>query len=266
MSAPPPLRAFRAIVEYDGTDFFGWQVQPGRRTVQGVIEDAIERITGQRVRVMGAGRTDRGVHAAGQVAGFELATAIAPRELARGVNALLPDDVGLVGFAEVAPGFSARGDALARRYLYRIARRRSPLERRRAWELWAPLDLELMRRAGGALLGEHDMRSFSVEHPPEKSPLVRLERIEWRVEGPIWLAEFEANRFLRGMVRRLVGSLVDVGRGRWREEDLAAALDARDARRGGPSAPARGLTLLAVRYPDSLEDGPKSRDSYRDIN
>jgi tRNA pseudouridine38-40 synthase len=306
LAALAPRRAFRALVEYDGTDFDGWQVQPGRRTVQRALEDAIYEITRQRVRVTGAGRTDKGVHAAGQVASFEILTTLTPGALRSGMNAVLARDVAVLDLAEAPLAWSARRLATARVYRYTIARLRSPLARRASWEMWARLDVARMREASKLLLGEHDMRSFSVAIPPEHSCIVRLTRIDWRetredaggegcvlhqasigerlgdapfaagaltpppeplepsassqgpsqrlwaapAEPPLLVAELESNRFVRGMVRRLVGSLVLVGRGRWSVEDVARALAARDPRAGGPSAPARGLSLVRVAYPE----------------
>jgi tRNA pseudouridine38-40 synthase len=250
-----PRRAFRALVEYDGADFDGWQVQPGRRTVQGALEDAIREITRQRARVTGAGRTDKGVHAAGQVASFEISTTLAPLALLRGLNAVLARDVAVLDLAEAPLGWSARRLAAARVYRYTIARCRSPLARRTSWEMWARLDVARMREASELLLGEHDMRSFSVAIPPERSCIVRLARIDWSetrepAAPPLLVAEMEANRFVRGMVRRLVGSLVHVGRGRWSPADLERALASCDPCAGGPSAPARGLSLVHVAYPE----------------
>ena len=251
----PPLRAFRALVEYDGTDFDGWQVQPGRRTVQSALEDAIHEITQQRIRVTGAGRTDSGVHAAGQVASFEILTTLTPISLRRALNAVLARDVAVLDLAEAPLGWNARRLATARIYRYTIARLRSPLAHRDAWEMWGQLDVARMREASEILLGEHDMRSFSVAIPLDRSSIVRLAGVDWRetradTGPPLLVAEFEANRFLRGMVRRLVGSLVLVGRGRWTLADLERALAARDPQAGGPSAPARGLSLVRVAYPE----------------
>lgn len=254
LAALAPRRAFRALVEYDGTDFDGWQVQPGRRTVQRALEDAIYEITRQRVRVTGAGRTDKGVHAAGQVASFEIVTALTAASLRSGMNAVLARDVAVLDLAEAPLGWSARRLATARVYRYTIARLRSPLARRASWEMWARLDVARMREASELLLGERDMRSFSVAIPPEHSCVVRLSRFDWReppTAPPLLVAELESNRFVRGMVRRLVGSLVLVGRGRWNVEDVARALAARDPRTGGPSAPARGLSLVRVTYPEA---------------
>lgn len=268
--AAAPPRTVRARIEYDGTDFDGWQVQPGRRTVQGEIESAIRKITGQHVRVMGAGRTDKGVHALGQVASFEIATPMTLDALERALNAILPRDVALFDAAEVPQGWSARRDASSREYVYRIARRRAPLARRDAWEMWARLDLDAIRAASALLVGDRDMRTFSVSQPPSRNTRVRLARIDWREEesarAPLLVAEFEANRFLRGMVRRLVGSLVLVGRGRWSLDDLARARDALDPRAGGPSAPARGLSLRRVRYPDlASRDAAAPPEDRRDF-
>jgi tRNA pseudouridine38-40 synthase len=261
-AADHPTRTFRATVAYDGTDFFGWQVQPGRRTVQAAIEDAIEATAGDRPRVTGAGRTDRGVHALGQVASFDLATRLDPATLERALNAALPRDVALRGLAEAPAGWNARRRAASRVYVYRIARRRSPLLRRTAWEMWAALDLERVRAASEGLLGEHDMRAFAASPPPGRSSVVRLLRVAWRDEGEVLHAEFEADRFLRGMVRRMVGTLVEVGRGRRAPEDVARILASRDRTQAGPSAPARGLCLVAVRY---TEDAPATRAAAAEV-
>jgi tRNA pseudouridine38-40 synthase len=243
------MTTFRAIVEYDGTDFHGWQVQPGRRTVQGAIEDAIERVCGERVRVTGAGRTDRGVHARGQTASFDLATALEPHVLERALNAVLPRDAALGALSVAPPGWNARFRATSRVYAYRIARRRAPLARRDAWEMWARLDVAAIRDASALLLGERDMSAFATAPPEGRSGTVRVLRAEWRDAGDLLVAEFEANRFLRGMVRALVGTLVEVGRGRRPSGDVARIVASRDRALAGPSAPARGLCLEAVRYP-----------------
>lgn len=248
-------RAFRTLVEYDGTDFFGWQVQPGRRTVQGAIEEAIERLTGEAVRVTGAGRTDAGVHAAGQAASFALATALPARVLERALNATLPPDVSLRALAEAPPGWNARYRALSRVYVYRIVRRRAPLRRRTAWAMWARLDLAAIREASARLPGERDFSAFARPLAPGKSGVIRLDRVEWREEGDLLVVECEAERFLRGMVRTIVGTLLDVGRGRRRPSDLDAVLASRDRRLAGPAVPARGLCLAAVRYAPE-EDWP----------
>jgi len=258
----PPTRTFRVTVSYDGTDFFGWQVQPGRRTVQGLIEKAIEATTGERPRVTGAGRTDSGVHALGQVASFDLATRLAPATLERALNATLPRDVALRDLAEAPPGWNARYRAASRVYVYRIARRRSPLLRRTAWEMWAALDLDRVRAASEDLLGEHDMSAFAAAPPAGKSGVVRLLRAAWRDGEGLLLAEFEADRFLRGMVRRVVGTLVEVGRGRRAPEDVARIIGSRDRAQAGPSAPARGLCLVAVRYP---EEASNPRDNPSEV-
>jgi tRNA pseudouridine38-40 synthase len=254
-------RTFRATVAYDGTDFFGWQIQPGRRTVQGLIEDAIESTTGRRVRVTGAGRTDRGVHATGQVASFDLATSLPTATLERALNATLPRDVALSGLAPAPAGWNARRLAVARVYIYTIARRRSPLARRTAWEMWAGLDLGRIRAASRALLGEHDMSTFTTSPPEGKSRVVRLSRVDWREEGDVLLAEFEADRFLRGMVRRIVGTLVEVGRGKREPDDVARILNARDRTLAGPTAPARGLCLVSATYPEAASEGEEPRSA-----
>ncbi len=251
----PATRTFRMTVEYDGTDFFGWQVQPGRRTVQGEIEDAIAAATGERVRVTGAGRTDRGVHALGQVASFDSATALDGPTIGRALNARLARDATVRGVTEAPRGWSARRNAISRLYAYRIVRRRAPMSRRDAWEMWARLDIESMRAASERLIGARDMIAFATSPPEGKSGEVNLMRVVWREEPGLLIAEFEADRFLRGMVRTMVGTLIEVGRGRRAPEDVDRVIASRDRSQAGPTAPARGLCLVAVRYPGDPRSG-----------
>ncbi len=241
----------RLVLEYDGTDFAGWQAQVGRRTVQGALEAAIERVTGARVRVVGAGRTDAGVHAEGQVASVGLATRLAPAELQRALNAVLPRDVAVVRLASAPEGFHARRDAASKLYRYTVwnGRSPSPLRTRRAHWVRAELDLEAMRRAARALEGRHDFAAFQATGSQVGTTVRTLARLEWRGRvGRELRLEVEGSGFLRHMVRTLAGTLLEVGRGRRRATSMRALLRARDRSRAGPTAPARGLTLVRVRY------------------
>jgi tRNA pseudouridine38-40 synthase len=243
---------FRLTLEYDGRDYAGWQVQRGDvRTVQGVLEGAIARVTRRAVRVTAAGRTDAGVHAEGQVAGARVETDLGPGALQRALNGVLPADLA-VRAAEVAPpDFDARRDARAKLYRYVVwnGPSRSPLRAPRAWDVRAPLDPAAMERAGGAFLGRHDFASFQASGSGVRRTARTLTRLD--VEGVsrgeirVWV---EGDGFLRHMVRSLVGTLVEVGRGRRSATDMPAILAARDRRRAGPTAPARGLTLVRVDY------------------
>jgi tRNA pseudouridine38-40 synthase len=245
---------YRLDLAYDGTDFWGWQIQPGSRTVQGAVEAALARVLGTPVRVTGAGRTDRGCHAAGQVAHFDYDGPRSLGAIAHGLGALLPADVRLKAVAPARAGFDARRSATERAYRYLIARRPSPFDRRTAWALGERLDLAALREASGALLGEHDFRSYAVADRGERTGRCRVVRAEWAIAGGAYQFLIVADRFLTRMVRLLVGALVDVGRGRSVPGAVAARLD-RPPRNPRPAAaPAAGLCLVWVRY--GAEPGP----------
>ena len=250
---------FRLLVEYDGTDLEGWQIQPGpARTVQGVLVAALERITGAAVTVNGAGRTDAGVHAEGQVASASFATRLAPAELQRALNALLPRDVAVREVGLVPDAFHARRHARSKLYVYRLwtGTSRSPLRERTSLWVRPSLDLEAMREAGQALVGSHDFASFRGVGSAVRSSVRTLTRVEIRGQlgGEVAL-DFEGTGFLRHMVRNLVGTLLEVGRGRRASAAMPGLLAALDRNQAGPTAPAKGLTLVRVRYDFPLESG-----------
>ena len=240
------MPAVRLDIEYDGTDFAGWARQPGRRTVQGEIETALATLLREPVALTVAGRTDAGVHATGQVASY--GGEPAPLD---GLNALLPADVAVKACASAPDGFDARRDALARRYRYRVlaSRRRSAFERGRA--LWWPhaIDRELLQRCAALLPGTHDFTAFT----PTETDHVRFERdvLEalWTEDGDLLGFEIEADTFMRHMNRVLVGTMLQVAGGRRPLESFAVLLDGAHRRDAGPTAPAHGLYLVAVRYP-----------------
>ncbi len=239
---------FRLLVEYDGTDLEGWQIQPGpARTVQGALAAALEQITGVSVTVTGAGRTDAGVHAEGQVANAMFATRLAPADLQRALNALLPRDVAVREVARVPDAFHARRHARSKRYVYRLwtAPTRSPLRDRRSLWVRSSLDLEAMREAGRALVGTHDFASFRGVGSAVRSSVRTLLRLEIRGQlGGEVLLDFEGTGFLRHMVRNLVGTLLEVGEG-----PSDARCDARpDSRRGTAARPGRRLPRGASRW------------------
>jgi tRNA pseudouridine38-40 synthase len=242
------MTRYRLDLAYDGTDFGGWQIQPGSRTVQGVVEAALAELVGSPVRVTGAGRTDRGVHAAGQVAHFDYAGSRSATAIARGLTALLPADVQLKALAPAGAGFDARRSATARVYRYTIARRPSPLNRRFAWALGERLDLRALRAASAGLRGEHDFRGFAVADREEETGRCRVVSAEWAIAGGGYRFEIVADRFLTRMVRLLVGALVEVGRGRSAPETVAARLDSPPVNPRPAAAPAAGLCLVRVRY------------------
>ncbi|HEY6478213.1 MAG TPA: tRNA pseudouridine(38-40) synthase TruA [Polyangia bacterium] len=243
-------RRFRAVVEYDGTGFSGWQRQREERTVQGVLEDAIREMTGESVFVRGAGRTDAGVHADGQVATFDLDLVIPPRGLLRGLNSILPVDLALVDVAEAAPDFDARFSARGKVYRYTIWAHfvRSPRRARHAWHVREPLDTEAIRTAAAALVGDHDFRAFRASDCDRRTTRRIVRAIDVDRQGALLTIDVEATAFLKNMVRILVGTLVDVGRGRIEPGAVPRMLETGDRAAGGMTAPARGLTLLRVIY------------------
>lgn len=238
-------------VEYDGTGFSGFQDQGERPSVQRALETALARVADQPVRVVAAGRTDAGVHAREQVVHADLAARRPPEAWVRGANASLPEGVRIRWAREVPPDFDARRSALARRYLYRVLNREEPpalLARRVHW-VRDPLDLRAMRRAARPLRGRHDFAAFraaSCEAPTSVRTLRRLRVL--RRGREVWF-DVEADAFLHHMVRNLVGSLLEVGRGRRPPSWIRGVLETRERSRAGPTAPPGGLVLLAVRYP-----------------
>lgn len=246
-------------VEYDGTDFRGWQVQPGARTVQGELEGALATLCGEAVRVVGSGRTDSGVHALGQVAHFDTRSALSLLKVRLGVNGLTGEDLAVVDCREAAGGFHAQHDALRKTYRYRILNRRAPsaLRRGRAWHLRAPLDVERMAQAASFLAGEHDFAAFCREQGRPASTVRCLERLEVRREADEILIEASGDGFLRHMVRTIVGTLAQAGRGERPPESLKEVLESRDRTRAGPTAPPQGLFLVEVDYgPKTPPPGP----------
>lgn len=244
---------FRITLEYDGTEFEGWQLQPeGHRTLQGCLAQALERICGVGVQVTGSGRTDAGVHAEGQVASVRLETRLSPAELLLALNGNLPRDMAAVAAELVADDFDARRSALSKHYRYRIwnGALRSPLRARYA--AWVPqaLDLDAMRRAAASLVGEHDFASFQAAGSRVAGTRRRLFRLELLGSpGGEIAIEVEGSGFLRHMVRNVVGTLIEVGRGRRSPLAIPEILAARDRSQAGPTAPAKGLVLVGVAYP-----------------
>lgn len=244
-------RNFRLDVEYDGEPFHGWQRQKDRRSVQGEIEAALAQMIGGPVTLIGSGRTDAGVHALGQVAGFRSTTRLGADVLQRGLNSLLPAGIVVRACREVDPAFHARYDVRAKTYRYRILNRRVPaaIGRQYAWHIRRPLDVAAMRSALTAVIGTHDFKSFEAAGSPRTHTVRRILRAEVTIEPEaIRAVELTGDGFLRGMVRNIVGTLVEVGLGKRSPDQMAAVLAARDRRRAGATAPAHGLFLMAVDY------------------
>ncbi len=247
------LRAMRNIkltLRYDGTDFNGWQTQPGYRTVQETLERAIAALTGAPARVNASGRTDAGVHALGQVVNFYTATAHPPEVLVRGINAHLPPDVVVRAAADVPQAFDANRDA--RRKLYRYVIHDGPVpdpfQRRYCCQSRHRLDAAAMRQAAEPLAGRHDFHSFETAWPNRMSSVRTVTHIAVNRFGDwVWL-DVEADGFLYNMVRAIAGTLINVGRGYWPASQVAAILKAEDRAQAGPTAPAQGLFLVRVTY------------------
>ena len=243
---------FRFVLEYDGGGFEGWQAQaPGHRTVQGELEAALGRITGSRCAVIGAGRTDAGVHAEGQVASARCETRLAADELRRALNAVLPRDLAVLALETAPDAFHARRDARAKLYRYAVwnGAVRSPLRERTHHRVALPLDLEAMRAAARPLVGTHDFAAFQAAGSRVATTVRTLRRldIEGCVGGEV-LFFVEGTGFLRHMVRNLVGTLLEAGRGRRDPAGMPALLAGRERARAGPTAPAQGLTLVRIDY------------------
>jgi tRNA pseudouridine38-40 synthase len=245
-------------LEYDGTDFVGWQIQPAGRSVEGALAAAVSFVAGSPVTVHGSGRTDAGVHALHQVAHFDTSVARTPRQWLLGINSNLPPDIAIRWVREVPSTFDARRSALCRRYRYTVLQQpaRPALLRRRTWWLRQTLDYGAMTAAATAWLGERDFSAFRGAGCQAKSPRRRLTSvaIAHRPQGDGTLVKFEftANAFLLHMVRNLVGTLVAVGNGELTPLDAARILERRDRREAGVTAPAAGLTLVEVLYPPEL--------------
>jgi tRNA pseudouridine38-40 synthase len=242
---------YKLTLEYDGTPFVGWQVQENGTSVQGVLMAAIEAFSGEAVPVQGAGRTDTGVHALGQVAHFDLAKEHEPDTVRDALNAhLRPHPVAVLAAERAAADFDARRSAVRRHYLYRIANRRPDLalDRLRAWRVPRPLDAAAMHAAAQRLVGKHDFTTFRSSECQAKSPEKTLDRLDVARRGDEIEVTAVARSFLHNQVRSMVGSLVAVGEGKWSADDLAGALEARDRAACGPVAPPQGLYLVRVDY------------------
>ena len=252
---------YRASVEYDGTDFAGFQIQPNARTVQGELETALARLSdGARRPVDGAGRTDAGVHAAGQLIAFDYEGRLAAAELEAALNGSLPPDVAIRDVRRTRPGFHPRHAARYRDYRYTIWNGpRSPTRERFALGVRAPLDVAAMERAGQAFVGRHDFRAFGAA-VGDRTTVRTVHAVRIRRQGSLVTIDVRADAFLRGMVRRIVAVLLAVGHGKMDEDGVREALAAREPARNGAAAPARGLCLRRVvlgRRPggDATDDG-----------
>ena len=251
-------RTLKLVVQYDGTDYVGWQRQAAGTSIQGLLEDALRPIEGGDVTVHGAGRTDAGVHALGQVASVRLTASIEAVTLARALNAVLPLDVRVAGVEVVPDDFHARFSARGKVYEYQVinASFASPFRRRYVWHVIPPLDLDAMVQASAALVGEHDFAAFQGAGSEVHSSVRTIRRLDWSgspgPEAPL-VMRIEGNGFLRHMVRNIAGTLVEIGLGRWPAAATAEILASRDRAGAGATAPATGLVLREVLYPAKMQ-------------
>jgi tRNA pseudouridine38-40 synthase len=245
------MRNIRLLLEYDGTRYHGWQRQADAATIQQTLEEALERLTKEKVALIGSGRTDAGVHALGQVANFRLKSTIPLKAFHDGLNSMLPSDIAVLSATEAPPEFHARKSALHKTYAYRILNRgnRSPVHRHYAWWIAPPLDLEALTAAAAFLPGEHDFTAFRASGSDNKNPVREVLAAAWRDEPGGWLSfTITATGFLRGMVRSLVGTMVEVGKGKAPATKLAELLGSGARYLAGPTAPPQGLYLVEVFY------------------
>lgn len=242
---------YKLVLEYDGTAYVGWQVQPNGPSLERAVERALETFLGQRTPTWVAGRTDAGVHARGQVVAIDSSLVLPPQAFISGLNALLPSDIAVVRADVVPDSFDPRRDTRGKRYLYRITNRKSraPLSRAQTWELFAPLALAPMQEAAKSLLGTHDFTSFRASNCQAKHAVRELRKVDIRgdASGEI-VFTVEGTAFLKHMVRNIVGSLVEVGRGKRPPAWVREVLEARNRSLAGPTAPPQGLCLDEVFY------------------
>lgn len=250
---------FRLLVEYDGTPYVGWQRQENGPSAQGALEKAVFSLTGETVSIRGAGRTDSGVHALGQVAHVDLTRDWQPDKLRNALNAHLGmarQTVSVITVTKVSDSFDARFSALRRHYLYRIISRPAPLaiEANRAWWVTKPLDADVMHAAAQRLVGHHDFTTFRSVHCQALSPVKTLDRLDVTRNGDLIEIRATAQSFLHNQIRSFAGTLKMAGEGKWTPDDVQAALEARDRTACGPVAPPEGLYFMQVDYPESLAE------------
>jgi tRNA pseudouridine38-40 synthase len=260
------MPTFKLTLAYDGTDFAGWQRQPNRRTVQGELEAALQRITQQHSKCIASGRTDAGVHALGQVVSFQTNTQLPGPVLTKALNAELPEDILVFEVAEAPAGFHALRDAVRKRYRYVIedGRNRDVFDRKYVWHVYQQLDVEAMKEAAAPLIGTHDFASFETSGSPRLTTVrTVLDLLVERRAGELTdriIIEVEADGFLYNMVRNIVGTLVAVGKGKESTAWPAKVLQLRDRTKAGMTAPPQGLFLIGVDYGDLSECGARSAE------
>ena len=244
------MRRIRLTVAYDGTDYCGWQVQNNGATIEGELNTALTQLTGQTVKVIGASRTDAGVHARGNVAVFDTESSIPPERFLYAVNALLPEDIVVVDSCEVAADWHPRHCNTEKTYEYRVLNQKlpDPMRRRDTYFVSFPLDLEKMRKAAGYLEGEHDFKSFCNVHTHVEDTVRTIYRLEVIREENVITFRVRGNGFLYNMVRIISGTLIEIGNGQYPPERMDKILKACDRGAAGPTAPAQGLTLMGIEF------------------
>ncbi|QEM69938.1 tRNA pseudouridine(38-40) synthase TruA [Geobacter sp. FeAm09] len=257
------MRTVKLTIEYDGTNYAGWQIQPNGLAVQQVVEEALERLLGEAVRLRSSGRTDAGVHARGMAAAFTTHRDLPLRAFVEGTNRFLPADIAIIDASEAPRGFKPIGDALAKHYRYTILLSpvRSPLHRFHAWHVKDPLDLEAMGEALPAFEGRHDFAAFRASNCAAKTTVRRIDSVAMRREDGFLFIDVVGEGFLKNMVRVMVGTLVDIGRGRFAPDHVAWLLQNRDRKKAGVTAPACGLCLMKVFY--APDDGGDERPIFQ---
>ncbi len=244
------MRRIKLIVAYDGTDYCGWQIQPNGITVEEVLNRALSRLTGEEIRVIGASRTDAGVHARGNIAVLDTASTIPAERFAYAVNPLLPEDIVVVKSEEVPQDWHPRYQNSVKTYEYRILNREmpDPLKRKYTWHVSFPLDIDKMREAAEHLKGQHDFRSFCSVHTAVKSTVRTIYTLDIVKSGDEIIIRISGNGFLYNMVRIIAGTLAEVGRGFRTPEDVRDLLTAKEREQAGATAPPQGLTLIRIEY------------------
>ena len=244
------MRNIKLTIQYDGTDYSGWQTQANGRTVQEEIEKALFKVLGSRVKVKGAGRTDAGVHAAGQIANFKTNSNLNASSVKKALNSTLPRDIAISDAEEVLLAFDSQHDSSAKVYRYTIVNKDHPNPISRHYAAFVPynLDLAAMRRGAGALIGRHDFKSFETAGSYKKDTKREIKRLKVTERGDFIYVDIEADGFLYNMARSIIGTLIDVGRGRIAASSVREILRSKDRGSAGPTAPAKGLCLMAVKY------------------
>ena len=248
-------RFFILLIEYDGSEFSGWQVQPGYRTVQGEIESALRNLMQEQIRIIGAGRTDAGVHALGQVASFHSMSSLYPLQIQKGLNGLMPEDIRILDVKECDRTFNARSNATGRAYRYILSKRLNSIGRQYSWYPRTNFSVTQMETASKYLIGEHDFTSFCKGSGYNGSCVSCVKEIKWEKEDEKVLFNITAIRFFHNMIRVIIGTLIEVGRGKISPDEFLKILKAKDRRLAGPTAPPQGLFLVKVHFDNNILAG-----------